>query len=204
MKVTGLEPIKKTRWKVYIDEQFAFVLYKGELARYEIQKDGEISKETVDRIKTEVLTKRAKRRALYLLSRMERTREQLRRKLEQDFYPEDVVESAIQYVESFGYIKDADYARRYVSSRQNAKSAWEMKMILLQKGIAKEEVESALKECCIAQEESGTIRRILEKKRFSADTASDAEKKKMQDYLLRKGFHYEEIRQVIQVPFWDT
>ena len=54
MKVTGLEPIKKTKWKVYIDEQFAFVLYKGEIVRYEIQEDREISEETVDRIKTEV------------------------------------------------------------------------------------------------------------------------------------------------------
>ena len=204
MKVTGLEPIKKTKWKVYIDEQFAFVLYKGEIARYEIQEGVEISEEMVDRIKTEVLTKRAKRRALYLLSRMERTREQLRRRLEQDFYPEDVAESAIRYVEAFGYIGDADYARRYISSRQSTKSAWEMKMALLQKGIAKEEVERALKECAPEQKESDTIRRILEKKRFFAETASDAEKKKMQDYLLRKGFHYEEIRQVIQVPFWNT
>ena len=174
MTVTGLEPVKNTRWKVYIDEQFAFVLYKGEIARYEIQEGVEISEEMVDRIKTEVLTKRAKRRALYLLSRMERTREQLRRRLEQDFYPEDVVESAIRYVESFGYIGDADYARRYISSRQSTKSAWEMKMTLLQKGIAKEEVERALKECAPELKESDTIRRILEKKRFFAETASDA------------------------------
>ena len=42
MIVTKIEDVAKTRFKVYIDEQFAFVLYKGELSRYRIAVGREI------------------------------------------------------------------------------------------------------------------------------------------------------------------
>ena len=42
MTVTKIEPVTKTRYKVYVDGQFAFVLYKGELSRYHIAVDSEL------------------------------------------------------------------------------------------------------------------------------------------------------------------
>ena len=34
MTVTKVEPLTKMKFKVYLDGQFAFVLYKGELSRF--------------------------------------------------------------------------------------------------------------------------------------------------------------------------
>lgn len=204
MRVTKLEPVTKTKSKVYLDEQFAFVLYKGELSRYKIQEDTDLSEETVHQIKAEILTKRAKLRAMHLLNHMDRTEEQLRAKLKLDLYPEDIIEIAMQYVKSFGYIEDSGYARRYIESRQNSKSRKEIQMALLQKGVAKEVIEEALEECYEKQDESVAIKRLLAKKRFCPETSTDTEKKKMYDYLLRKGFRYEDIRQVLQVSFWNA
>ena len=45
MTVTKIEPVTKTRYKVYVDGQFAFVLYKGELSRYHIAEDSELEEE---------------------------------------------------------------------------------------------------------------------------------------------------------------
>ena len=39
MTVTKIEPLSKTRYKVYLDGQFAFTLYKGELSRYHIAEE---------------------------------------------------------------------------------------------------------------------------------------------------------------------
>ena len=36
MTVTKIEPVTKSKYKIYLDGQFAFVLYKGELSRYHI------------------------------------------------------------------------------------------------------------------------------------------------------------------------
>lgn len=204
MIVTKLEPVTKTKFKIYLDEQFAFVLYKGELSRYRIKEGQELSQETIEEIKTEILTKRAKLRAMHLLNHMDRTEEQLRTKLQQDLYPEEIVEMAMQYVKSFGYIGDVGYAKRYIESRQSSKSKLEIKMSLMQKGISKDIVQSALEECYDEQDEIAAIQRLLEKKRFSVETATDSEIKKMYGYLLRKGFRYEDIRQVIQVSSWNA
>ena len=36
MIVTNIEAVAKNKYKVYLDERFAFVLYKGELSRYRV------------------------------------------------------------------------------------------------------------------------------------------------------------------------
>ena len=43
MTVTKIEPLSKTRYKVYLDGQFAFTLYKGELSRYHIAEESVIA-----------------------------------------------------------------------------------------------------------------------------------------------------------------
>ena len=198
MYVTKIEPVTKAKYKVFLDEQFAFVLYKGELSRYKIQEDAQLSEETIKEIKKEILEKRAKLRAMHLLERMDRTEAELYTKLKRDLYPEDIIEIAMQYVKSFGYIGDKGYARRFVESRQGSKSKLEIKMSLLQKGISKEIVSEVLEAYYDGQDESMAIQRLLDKKRFTAETATEEEKRKIYGYLMRKGFAYEDIRRVVK------
>ena len=66
MIVTKIEPCTKTKFKIYIDETFKFVLYKGEVSRFGIRIGEEIPPETEEKIRTEVLLKRAKLRACLL------------------------------------------------------------------------------------------------------------------------------------------
>ena len=121
MYVTKIEPVTKTKYKVFIDGQFAFVLYKGELSRYHIAQDTEVDERLVSQILSEIVLKRAKLRAMHLLTDMDRTESQLRTKLKQGLYPDDIIEQAMAYVKSFGYVEDENYARRFVLSRQNSK-----------------------------------------------------------------------------------
>ena len=73
MMVTKIEQLTKTKFKVYLDGKFAFVLYKGELSRFGIREGVEIPEETVGKIRVEVILKRAKLRAMHLLADMDRT-----------------------------------------------------------------------------------------------------------------------------------
>ena len=77
-------------------------------------------------------------------------------------------------------------------------------MMLKQKGISGDVAKEALEECYEEVTESDAIQRLVEKKHFNCETASEKEKKKMFDYLLRKGFSYEDVRQVIQVSHWNA
>lgn len=204
MVVTRIEGVTKTKFKVYLNEQFAFVLYKGELSRYQIQEGKELSQTLIDTIKTEVILKRAKLRAMHLLNAMDRTEEQLRIKLKQGLYTDDVIEKALQYVKSFGYVEDGNYAERYIRNRQNVKSKKELYAALCQKGVSRECIENAMESCYEERDELEAIQRIVEKKRFSPEDSTDVEKKKIYDYLLRKGFKSEDVRQVIQVSSWNA
>jgi len=204
MIVTRIESVTKTKFEVYLDEQFAFVLYRGELSRYQIEKGKDLSQTLIDTIKTEVLLKRAKLRAMHILKAMDRTEEQFRIKLRQGLYPEDVINEALQYVKSFGYIEDKEYAIRYIKNRQDRKSKKELYYALCEKGISREYIDNAMESCYMETDELNAIRRIIEKKGFSVEESTDVEKKKIYEHLLRKGFRREDIRQVIQVSSWNA
>ena len=198
MTVTAVEPCSKTKYKVSIDGKFAFVLYKGELSRFHIREGEELSEETRQKICSEVLLKRAKLRAMHLLSDMDRTENALREKLRLGLYPQEIIDAAVEYVRSFGYLNDARYAENFVRSRQGIKSRREIRAQLLQKGVPSELIEDAFEACGEEGGEADAIRRLLEKKRFDPVCADEREIQRLYGYLARKGFSYETVRQVIQ------
>ena len=198
MKVTGIEPCSKTKYKVSLDGKFAFVLYKGELSRFHIRDGEELSEETKQKIYSDVLLKRAKLRALHLLSDMDRTEKTQSKKLRLGLYPQEIIDAAVEYVRSFGYLNDARYAENFVRSRQGMKSRREIRAQLLQKGVPSEMIDDAFEACGEEGGEADAIRRLLEKKRFDPVCADEREIQRLYGYLARKGFSYETVRQVIQ------
>lgn len=198
MEVTRIELITKTKYRIYIDEEPAFVLYKGELRRFGIKEQEAISEETIQAIKGQVLLKRAKLRALHLLNDMARTEGQLRDKLKRNGYPEDIVDEALSYVKSFGYINDEEYIRSFIESRKEKKSRREIYALLGQKGVDRETVERILEEAYEGHTEEEAIRMILSRKHWNQEETDEKKRQKMYAYLVRKGFRYEDICRAMQ------
>lgn len=204
MTVTQIEAVTKTRYKVYLDGQFAFVLYKGELSRYHIVVGENLTEDVYQQVLKDVILKRAKLRAMHLLNSMGRTESQLREKLKQNFYPEEVVEAAMDYVKSFGYINDEEYARSFIDSRKERKSKREMYMQLGQKGIAKDVLDRIFEEYYDSEDSKEAIAAILRKRRYDPEKATNADTQKVMGYLMRKGFTYDDIRKVLHVSEWNA
>ena len=198
MIIDKVESIGKSRFKVFIDGVFAFVLYKGELSRFGISAGAKISDEEYNRICNEVILKRAKLRAMHLLEQLDRTEENLRIKLRLGFYPEDIIDQAIGYVKSFGYIDDSSYARRFIESRKGKKSRRELYALLSARGIAVETINQALDCCYDSKGEEDAIRQLIHKKKINIADATASDMNKLYNYLFRKGFHYDIIRHVTQ------
>jgi len=200
MTVTGIKEITKSRMKIDIDGAFAFVLYKGELRIYGIKDNQELSEENYQKILIEVLPKRAKLRAMNLLKSRAYTAFQLREKLEAGGYPKKIIEEAIDYVASFGYVNDSQYAMDFIEYNKEKKSKNRIFMDLYKKGISKELIEEAWKDAVgeDRQElEKEQIIHWIQKKNFPLETASLREKQKMMAFLYRKGFTNELIRSVL-------
>lgn len=191
MIVTDIMPITKSRYKVVLDEGPAFVLYKGELNRFHIRKDEEITQDAYASIFNEILPKRAKLRSMNLLQSKDYTRKQLEDKLKQGGYPEKIVAEAVAYVESYGYIDDERYVRDFIEYNMSSKSRIRIENDLLRKGISREltaKIFDELKEDGTEIDEIGMIHKLLIKKNYHAQSATIEEKRKMYAFLLRRGF----------------
>ena len=104
--------------------ELAFVLYKGELRLFHVKVGEELTEKAYRQIIDELLPKRAKSRAMNLLKDRDYTVSQLREKLVQGFYPEEAIEEAITYVESFHYLDDLRYAGNYIAFHADLYPAW--------------------------------------------------------------------------------
>lgn len=200
MRVTQIVELSKSRSKIYIEQEFAFVLYKGELRLYHVREGEELSEEDYRTIVQEVLPKRAKLRAMNLLTGREYTTAQLRTKLKQGYYPDDVIEEALAYVASFHYTDDLRFAYDYISYNADTKSRRRIEQDLQNKGISVELIEqawSAWEAQGEAQDEQSMIEALLRKKHFAPETADYKEKQKIYGFLMRKGFSGESVRKVL-------
>ena len=115
MRVTAVEELSKSRSKVYLDGEFAFVLYRGELRLYHVQEGEELAAEDYSEIMERLLPKRATLRAMNLLKSREYTESRLRSKLKEGLYPEKAIAEALRYVAAFHYTDDLRYAVAYLS-----------------------------------------------------------------------------------------
>lgn len=202
--VTGIEGLSRKRYKVFIDGEFAFVLYGGELHTYQIRQGQPVSEEDLRTILTEILPKRAKKRSLNLLKTRPYTEKKLREKLQEGLYPSEVIDEAIEYVKSFRYIDDYDYARQYIEYHKESKSRRKLEEALLRKGISKDILEQVFSDVYENEEEQKELelaqaKRLLDKKGHDPQNMDWKEKQKLYAFLIRKGISSDVIRRVISV-----
>jgi len=197
MTVTEIIKIDKGKSKVFLDEEFAFALYRGEIRRFHIEEGAEISDEDYEKIIVDVVLKRAKARSLHLLESMDRTENQIRMKLRQNFYTEEIIDSAVEYVKSYGYINDERYARNYAFNRSGSRSRRQIKQELQNKGISKDIIGRIFEGN--EDSEAELIEKLIKKKRVDPETATKEEKQKLYGFLMRKGFSSDEILRRIRM-----
>lgn len=200
MIVTQVAGVTKSRYRIFLDGQFAFILYKGELRQFHIKEGQELSVENYDHIMTQILPRRAKLRSMNLLQSKDYTRRQLEDKLKQGEYPQQCIEEAIAYVESYGYIDDERYAREFIEYHIQNKSRSRIEMDLMKKGIGREIIQKAfdtLQELGVESNEMELVIELLKKKKYNANAATKQEQQKMYGFLYRKGFHSDVISRAL-------
>ena len=202
MIITLVSEISRGRYRVYVENEIAFVLYRGELKRLGIREGEEIPEESLREIQEEILPKRAKKRAMNLLQKRDYTAAGLREKLRDGDYPETCIEEAIAYVESYGYIDDLRYARDFILYNLDRKSRTRIEQDLQRKGIDRklvEQVFTELEEEGTSQDEETMIKALLQKKKYEAKMATRQEQQRMYAFLYRRGFHSEVINRVLSL-----
>ena len=161
---------------------------------YGINEGEELS--NYDEILSEVLIPRAKKRAMHLLEKMDRTKADIRSKLRRNGYPDEAINAAIEYIESYNYLNDERYAYMYVRNYCNSRSRNRIMQDLYRKGVDKDTINDAIESEYTVDEEE-LINMYIIKRGYDSDNASMKDRDKMFRFLISKGFPLDEIQRFI-------
>ena len=206
MVVTDIKDYKKGRYEIFLNDEFAFVLYKSELKSNNISIGASLDDETISFINDNVLKKRCIKRAMNLLIKGDLTEMKLRSKLADSKYSADIIDEAIKYVKSYHYIDDRRYAMNYIVYKSSTDSKNTIRRKLIEKGVAKDIIDSCIEEYYVDDElNRDTERKLIEqlvRKKFKDNSLPDNNmKQKLIASLMRKGFSYYDIEAVINDYF---
>ncbi len=196
MIVTAVTPVDKRKCKVFLGEDFAFVLYKSEAARFHIEEGSDLSEELYERIKEEILLKRARDRALFLLQSQGRTQAEMIQKLQNDDYPDDVTREVMSFLLEYHFVDDDAYTENYIHVNKSRKSPRQIAYELQQKGVDKSKISQMMEEDPI--DEAETVRTLLKKKTGGQIPEDWKERQKLAAFLGRKGFSFEVIQRILR------
>lgn len=201
MVVTDIKEYRKGKYEIYLNDAFAFVLYKSEIKQYGIEKDHELSDNSYEDILKVLLPKRAKKRAMNLLLKNDLTEKKLREKLTENKYPTQCIEEAIDYVKSYHYIDDRRYAHGFIASKAQSTSKSVIRNKLIEKGISKDIIDSELNEFyeddpLNSGVEEELIKKLLIKKCHGRFDLEYEERQKIFASIYRKGFSLDKVSKI--------
>ena len=145
--------------------------------------------ETDDRI-------RARRKVLALLTDHDRTEKELRDKLTSAGFESGIIEDAIGYAKSYGYVDDSLFAARYIDRFRDCRSLERIRCDLLKKGLTRDQISQALEEAGPIDQKA-LIRRLVLKKAGTERPADSLVRQKLIQSLLRRGLRLGDVLAVL-------
>ena len=194
MLVTKLEPFG-SRVKIYINNDFAFVLYKGEISKYGLKEGQEIPSNTYSVIMNKLFD-RGKERALYMLDKSYKTKRYVMDKLKAGLYPESIIDKVVSFLEEINLINDLRYAEMYIDYKRGSKSKKQIVQDLYVKGVDKKLIDQAFEESNFTDTES--LKKYIEKRKNKYDLGDRKDIQKFYSYLVSKGYSYGDVKDALR------
>ncbi len=202
--ITKLVAQKKNpdRVSVFLDGAFAFGVHQDLVLEYGLHAGLHLDVKEQERLVAADRMLGAKARALHYLAYRPRTEHEVRQKLLRSDYAEDVVESVIARLHELRYLDDATYAHDYVRSRFASRGYGPRRLQteLRRRGVRPALIEAALDEFIGADDALDAARTHAAKRwpRLAKEEDPFKRRKKLTDFLLRRGFGYDTVRRVVE------
>ncbi len=182
---------------VYLDGQFAFGLPALEAARLRVGQyltDAEIAQ-----LQIADQAQKTYDRAVRFLSFRPRSTTEVRRHLARTIEDQALITAVLDKLTEQGYLNDAEFARFWVENREQfrPKGPRALRQELRQHGLAGETIDTALAEVDPAESAYTVARQRAARIADLAATEPDAFRRKLSDFLARRGFDYGTIRDVV-------
>lgn len=198
MKISSIR-VKKIYCDIYFDNNEFINIHKDVIINLNLFVDKPIDFAELEKIKKEDEYLRIKNSAFRILTRRANSEAELIKKLKRKEYSLPAINRVVSELRNKGYINDFDFAVRYSEMRLK-KYGWNrIKNELFRKGISKEilpKIESAIN---IKTEEDYLIEIASKKLNSIIKKENDLYriKQKLFGFLVRKGFDFEDSKNVI-------
>ncbi len=195
--ITALRFQKRNRERVnvYLNGQFAFGLPAIVAARLRVGQT--LDDEEIAHLRQQDAVERAYERALNFLSYRPRSTAEVRRNLHRKAVDETVIEAVVERLTRVGLLDDREFARYWVENRVqfNPRGERALRHELREKGVAPEIIADVLAEF----DEEEAARSVAEKRAPRlAHLAPRDFRRKLTDYLARRGFAYSTIKPLVE------
>ena len=195
MKITAVEPRRKQMCALFIDGEYVMNLDAQTLIENRFDVGREIDDDELKDIIDKSNERRAKEKALWLISYRSHSKKELFDKLKRSF-DEASAQKAVDRMEELGLINDEEFARLYARKLVNGKkmSVKAAEFELYRKGIDKITAEQVLGE--LEYDPQTQIIEFITKK--YKNIQDEKIKRRAVAALQRKGYSWDEIRQAIE------
>ncbi|MEE1317979.1 MAG: regulatory protein RecX [Ruminococcus sp.] len=195
MLITAIEPRRKAMSALYIDGEFVMNLDSRTLIENRFDVGREIDDEDLHEIINLSNERRAKEKALWLISYRDHSKKELTDKIKRTC-DEESAEKAVERMEELGLVNDEAYAQRYAKKLLFSKHMSKNAAIyeLSRKGIDKELAEEILENTEV--DERNQIRQVIDKK--YRNLSDEKIRRRAVSALQRLGYRWDDIRSVLE------
>jgi regulatory protein len=190
-----LQSKRDNRVNIYLDGDFAFGIMKSLAIGLHIGQ--RLSDEHIEELKAKDTIARSYQRAMRLIRHRQRTEWELRRYFNKQSVDEVVQEEVIKRLKEENLVDDRAFAEAWIENRNTfrPRSAFALSVELKKKGVSPELVEAVL----LDFDDEAAARLAAAKGSRRWRRASENEfKRRLSDYLRRRGFLYSTISPIIR------
>ena len=183
------------RNKIYLDTEEIMDISPLIRQKYDLKVN-----DSIERFYDEISYEASLEKGIFLISLKDRTKKEIRLKLEEKFRNKSAILQAIEKLEELGYLNDLNYAISYIEGRTYGKNR--IYYNLFQKGIDKVTVEKAYLTLDEEKEDNvddTKLEKLIEKNNKKININNEREEKKVKEeqkliqYLARQGFSLDKI-----------
>ena len=195
-KITAIQAQLKhpNRVNIHLDGEFAFGLAR--IAAAWLTVGQELNEEKIEQLLLEDARERAFQQAMLFLSYRARSESEIRQNLRKHEIPETVVEHTLERLRQGGLANDNQFARAWVENRSTfrPRSRRLMTLELRKMGLDDEAVRSAVEN---VDDEALAYEAAQKRAPRFKSLERDEFRKKLSDFLARRGFSYSVIAPVV-------
>jgi regulatory protein len=200
--ITALRQQKRNheRVNVFLDGEFAFGLPLD--AALSLRVGDALSDERIEALRELDEYDKAKNAALRLLTYRPRSSAEIRRKLQEKQFDDNLIQRVIERLGELRLLDDEAFARYWLEQRERFKprSAYLLRQELRQKGVPSDIVERVLDD---VDEAASALKAAQQRARRYAHLPFEEFQQKLGGYLQRRGFNYALARDAVGAA-WQT